>query len=90
MDRVIKKKTTRSREIADFIDDNVENNGEYNYDGDKKLNDDQNMLEFPIEEDMVNLGVWLQIHHPSFFDSTFRGHLRYLFWLVVSLIITFI
>ena len=41
-------------------------------------------LVFPLDEDMVNLGVWMQLNHPNFFDKTIRGHLRYLFWLVFT------
>ena len=41
-------------------------------------------LDFPMDEDMVNLGVWIQIHHPNFFDSSVKGHLRYVFWLLFT------
>ena len=41
-----------------------------------------NNLEFPLEEDMINLGVWIQLNHPHFFDGSCKGHLRFAFWLL--------
>ena len=43
-------------------------------------------LTFSADEDMVNLGVWLQIYHPNFFDTTMYGHLRYAMWLIFTFI----
>ena len=46
----------------------------------------QKNLDFPIDEDMVNLGIWLQLNHPNFFDSSMKGHLRYIFWFLFTII----
>ena len=35
-----------------------------------KVDKFDNDLEFPIEEDAINLGVWLQLNHPNFFDGS--------------------
>ena len=64
---------TDKKEI-DFDQDNV--------DTEKEMF--QKKLDFPIDEDMVNLGVWLQINHPNFFDSSVKGHARYVFWFLFT------
>ena len=46
-----------------------------------------NHLEFPVEEDIVNLGAWILLKHPNFFGGSLRGNLRYLFWFLNALII---
>ena len=48
----------------------------------------EHTMEFPIEEDMVNLGAWVQLHHPNFFDGSSRGHMRYIYWLINTLLIS--
>ena len=46
-----------------------------------------NQLEFPVEEDIVNLGAWILLKHQNFFEGSLRGNLRYLFWFLNALII---
>lgn len=41
---------------------------------------------FSLEEDMVNLGICLQLNHPRFFEGG-RGCCRYIFWLINALLI---
>ena len=46
-----------------------------------------NQLEFPVEEDIINIGAWILLKHPNFFGGSSRGNLRYLFWFFNNLII---
>ena len=39
-------------------------------------------IEFALEEDIVNLGSWILINHPNFFDGSWKAALRYTFYLV--------
>ena len=55
----------------------------------KELNErGEEELIFPIDDhDAINMGVWIQLHHPNFFDGNWKDHLRYVFWLVSTFII---
>lgn len=68
------KMTSEDKDEMDFDKENV--------DTEKTMF--QKELAFPIDEDMVNLGVWIQIHHPNFFDTTTKGHFRYAFWFLFT------
>ena len=54
-------------------------------------NDDYDMgLDFPLEDDIVNLGSWILINHPNFFTGNINASLRYLFFLVNLIVILLI
>lgn len=59
----------------------------FNFDRPAKFSNGLLILDFPVEEDMVNLGAWLQLYHPNFFEGSTGGQLRYMIWLLISLLI---
>ena len=87
MERILKKKLKRPIQ-SDKNRTEQDHNEEAEFDFDKPSADSNayvNTLEFPIEEDPLNLGTWIQLYHPNFFDGSLKGHLRYAFWLIFTL-----
>ena len=44
-------------------------------------------IEFPLEEDIINLGSWILIYHPNFFNGSGKAALRYTFYFINSVVI---
>lgn len=57
-------------------------------DQDKYIDSIAKVNVFDLEKDAINLGAWLLLHHPNFFDGSWKGHARYFFWLLNTLVIT--
>ena len=43
--------------------------------------------ELALEEDALNLGFWLWVKHPNFFEGSCNARFRYAIWLFSSIII---
>ena len=79
----------RPKKIRENIEQNsLSKSSDKVFDFDKALEEtNENTLIFPIDEDAINFGTWIQLYHPNFFEGGYKGYARFFLWLVYSIFV---
>ena len=51
------------------------------------IDTNESEIEFEMEDDVINLGIWIQINSPELFEGSYMARCRYLIWLLNAIII---
>ena len=53
------------------------------------LTPEDKVYEMHLEEDIVNLGYWLMVFHPNFFEGSTKAKGRFVYWVIAVILLIF-